>query len=170
MWLSERHRETPRREEAGLGTVTLGGNPAGVYLAGERRNLPVLAPGGFSWAPSTGQQVLVIKTGADGEAPYVAAALSDTAIAPGSVRIFNSLGNASITLDGGGNVRLVGRIYVNGELLSAPPEEEEEDKDEEDGGESSGGDGSSEGGDGSTEEGGSSEGGSSEGGSGEGGA
>lgn len=145
MWLSERHRETPRREEAGLGTVTLGGNPAGVYLAGERRNLPVLAPGGFAWAPSTGQQVLVIKTGADGEAPYVAAALSDNMIAPGAVRIFDSMGKASITLDGMGNMRLVGRIYVNGELLSAPPEEEEEDKDEEDGGESSGGDGSSEG-------------------------
>ena len=158
MWLSERHRETTRQEEAGVGIVTLGGNPAGVYLARERRNLPVLAPGGFAWAPTTGQQVLVIKTGADGEAPYVAAALSDNMIAPGAVRIFDSIGKASITLDGAGNMSLVGRIYVNGELLSAPPEEEEEDKDEE-GGESSGGDGSSEGGDGS-----------SEGGSGEGGA
>ena len=139
MWLSERHREMPRREEAGLGTVTLGGNPAGVYLAGERRNLPVLAPGGFAWAPNTGDQVLVIKTGADGEAPYVAAALTSAMIEPGAVRIFNSTGSASITLSAAGKINLVGEVYVNGEPLSGGTDEDEE--------ESSGG-GTSEGGSG----------------------
>ena len=126
MWLSERTQRERTDGGAGLGTVTLGGAPAGVYLAGERRNLPVLGPGGYAWAPVAGDQVLVIKTGDRGEAPCVAAVRGEQGIAPGSVRIFSHLGTASITLDAGGNIALAGRVTVNGEQIGPPPPEPEE--------------------------------------------
>ena len=68
MWTSERDRR-PRAEEpaAELGTVTLGGDPAGVSLGGERRWLNVYGPGGYSWRPTAGDKVLVLKAGAEGE-------------------------------------------------------------------------------------------------------
>ena len=55
MWTSERDRR-PRAEEpaAELGTVTLGGDPAGVSLGGERRWLNVYGPGGYSLRHTAG--------------------------------------------------------------------------------------------------------------------
>ena len=38
MWTSERRLERRAEESAALGQVTLGGDPAGVFLGGERRN------------------------------------------------------------------------------------------------------------------------------------
>ena len=68
MWTSERSRNLPVREApAEIGTVTLGGDPAGVSLGGERRWLPVYAPGGYSWRPTSGDKVQVLKAGAEGE-------------------------------------------------------------------------------------------------------
>ncbi len=114
MWLAEKNRGAPAGSGAELGTVTLAGCPAGVYMAGERRNLPVLGPGGYAWAPEAGAQVLVIKTGEAGEAPCVAAARSECTVPPGTVRIFNGRGNASITLDADGGIALVGKVTING--------------------------------------------------------
>ena len=141
MWLSQRHRETGRHGEDGLGIVTLEGNPAAVYLAGERRNLPVLAPGGYAWVPAAGDQVLVLKTGADGEAPCVVAALEkERELPPGAVQLFNREETATITLDEEGNIRMTGRVFVNGmQIGPSPPEEEDEEDEEEEGtGEGSG--------------------------------
>lgn len=139
MWLSERNKREPAPEGAGLGTVTLGGDPAGVYLAGERRNLPVLGPGGYTWAPEAGDQVLVIKTGAGGEVPCVAAARGGAQVPPGTVRISNRPGTASITLDAAGNLALTGRVTVNGTQIGPlPPAPEEEEGEEEDGEEEDG--------------------------------
>ena len=57
---------------ADLGLVTLGGDPAGVYLGGERRWVAVCAPGGYQWRPRTGDQVLVVKAGDQREIPCLA--------------------------------------------------------------------------------------------------
>ena len=118
MWLSERSQSQIAECGAEIGTVTLAGNPAGVYLAGERRNLPVLSPGGFAWAPQAGDQVLVIKTGAAGEAPYVVAVRQNDSVSPGSVRISNGAGTASVILDASGTLALNARtILINGQAL-----------------------------------------------------
>lgn len=72
MWIAERSRRRLEPAElAGVGQVTLPEDPAGVWLDGERRMLPVFAPGGYVWRPSLGEQVLVLKTGRQGEAPCV---------------------------------------------------------------------------------------------------
>lgn len=89
------------------------GDPAGVYLAGERRELPVFGPGGYVWRPEEGEQVLVLKTGQAGEAPCVAgqACGQDWNLAAGEVLIYS--GSASIRI-GGGGIRLTGDVLVNG--------------------------------------------------------
>lgn len=70
MWTSERNRNLPLREAAAeIGTVTLGGDPAGVSLGGERRWLTVYGPGGYCWRPTAGDKVLVLKAGAEGSPP-----------------------------------------------------------------------------------------------------
>ena len=64
MWISEQGRRRTEPDGTALvGRVTLPGDPAGVYLAGERRELPVFGPGGYVWRPEEGEQVLVLKTG-----------------------------------------------------------------------------------------------------------
>ena len=72
MWTSERNGKQPVREApAELGTVTLGGDPAGVSMGGERRWLQVFAPGGYCWRPTAGEKVLVLKAGSQGESPCI---------------------------------------------------------------------------------------------------
>lgn len=52
MWISEQGRRRAEPDGTALvGRVTLPGDPAGVYLAGERRELPVFGPGGYVWRP-----------------------------------------------------------------------------------------------------------------------
>ena len=124
MWISEQGRRRPQADGAALvGQVTLPGDPAAVYLDGERRELPVFGPGGYIWRPARDQQVLVLKTGAAGEAPCVAGALcgEKREVSPGEVVIYSgtstirvSQGNIVIT---GGNVNLQGRVLVNGKLV-----------------------------------------------------
>ena len=61
MWISEQGRRRAEPDGTALvGRVTLPGDPAGVYLAGERRELPVFGPGGYVWRPEEGEQVLVL--------------------------------------------------------------------------------------------------------------
>ena len=105
MWISEQGRRRAEPDGTALvGRVTLPGDPAGVYLAGERRELPVFGPGGYVWRPEEGEQVLVLKTGQAGEAPCVAGQA-------GEVLIYS--GSASIRI-GGGGIRLTGDVLVNG--------------------------------------------------------
>lgn len=116
MWTSERNRRLPVREaEAELGLVTLGGDPAGVNLGGERRWLPVYCPGGYTWRPSAGDKVLVLKTGAEQEAPCILGIAQDgSGLRPGEVRL--SGGDSSIFLSGG-KVTLDGEVWVSGMKL-----------------------------------------------------
>ena len=119
MWTSERNRNLPVREAAAeLGTVTLGGDPAGVSLGGERRWLTVYSPGGYSWRPTAGEKVLVHKAGAEGESPCVLGTVQSgddqKPLKPGEVRL---TGGESAILLGQTRLDLSGQVYVNGQSL-----------------------------------------------------
>ena len=118
MWLSQRFRNEARSEmTAETGPVTLGGIHAGAYLSGERRGMPVYSPGGYLWHPAVGQEVLVIKTGADGETPCIAGVRQEEDPGPGEVLLFSQDAQSSIRLSQGGNVRISGNVHINGETL-----------------------------------------------------
>ena len=118
MWTSERRRAFPVREApAELGTVTLGGYPAGVVLGGERRWLPVYGPGGYSWRPTAGDKVLVLKAGAEGEAPCILGKVQQgEELKAGEVKLS---GGASSILLGQETLELEGDIRINGTTLEA---------------------------------------------------
>ena len=115
MWLSQQRREMTRRENpAETGKVTLEGDPAGVYLSGERRNVCVYSPGGYQWAPAQGQDILVLKVGADGESPCAVGVRQQSELAPGEVCVSNADGQASMHLTQDGTLALQGQVTVNG--------------------------------------------------------
>lgn len=116
MWISQKNRERPLREAAAqIGAVTLEGDPAGVYLAGERRNLPVFAPGGYIWRPTLEQEVLVLKTGEKGEESCIAGGRCAGEVQPGEVLLYAGTGGASIRLGNDGSVTITGtQVTVNG--------------------------------------------------------
>ena len=116
MWTSERNRNLPAREAAAeLGTVTLGGDPAGVSLGGERRWLTVYGPGGYSWRPTAGDKVLVLKAGAEGESPCILGTTQGVEfLFPGEVRLAGCGSAIHLGEDG---VSLTGQVYINGQTL-----------------------------------------------------
>lgn len=113
MWTSERTRRPAQEEPAAeLGAVTLGGDPAGVNLGGERRWLNVYAPGGYSWRPGAGDRVLVLKAGGERELPcIVGMAQSGDGLKPGEVCL---RGGSGRVLLGQSGLELEGRVTVNG--------------------------------------------------------
>ena len=116
MWLSERDMRREQGEPAAeLGVVTLGGDPAGVSLGGERRQLPVYGPGGVTWRPAAGDRVLVLKTGAAGEQPCVIGRTQQgtDGLAPGAVRLAAPGGGGGVLTDRDG-VNLYGTVKVGG--------------------------------------------------------
>lgn len=130
MWLSSQSRKAQRSGQgAETGVVTLEGEKTAVYLAGERRDLPVLSPGGYCWRPAEGETVLVLKSGADGEELWVAGMPGDgTDLAPGEVRIQSR--RAAVFLGNDGSIDLRGTVKLNG----VPMEELFEPKVKEEGG------------------------------------
>lgn len=116
MWTAERNRNLRSSEPtAELGCVTLGGDPAGVSLGGERRWIGVYGPGGYSWRPTAGDKVLVLKAGAEGEAPCLLGVPQvEAELKPGEVRITG--GESSIFL-GQERLELEGELYLNGQTL-----------------------------------------------------
>ncbi len=116
MWTSEQRGKQPVREAAAeLGTVTLGGDPAGVNMGGERRWLPVFTPGGYSWRPTVGDKVLVLKTGGQGENPCVLGTQQQMdELGPGEVKL-NGV-DCSLRL-GTEQLELEGRVIINGRTL-----------------------------------------------------
>ncbi len=132
MWTSEKNRNLPVREAAAeVGTVTLGGDPAGVSLGGERRWLNVYGPGGYSWRPTSGDKVMVLKAGAEGESPCILGTTQDAEdLKPGEVRLTGldctlrlgqgqvemTSGESSLCLNGQG-MEMTGGLSVNGQAL-----------------------------------------------------
>lgn len=114
MWLSgERTKKRAAEPAAEWGPVTVAG-PSAVYLGGERRQVPVCCPGGYAWAPKVGDQVLVLKAGAEGEQPYILGKTgSGEKLEPGQVR----LGSGTCGVLCGDRLELTGEVRVNGEDL-----------------------------------------------------
>ena len=112
MWTSERRRGFPAGEAAAeLGTVTLGGDPAGVSLGGERRWLTVYGPGGYSWRPTAGDKVLVLKAGAEGESPCILGTVQEGGeLGPGEVRLAG--GSCAVKLGRRLELDEIGRAHV----------------------------------------------------------
>lgn len=116
MWIAERSRHRPEPEYmAAVGQVTLPGNLAGVWLDGERRNLPVFAPGGYVWRPSLGEQVLVLKTGEQGEMPCVLGERCGEQWQLEEGEILLHSGKAVLHLKADGTVDITGTLTVNGQ-------------------------------------------------------
>lgn len=113
MFLAKREGEARRGATALTGPVTLPGDPAGAWIGGERRTLAVYAPGGYHWAPGSGDEVLVLKTGERGEMPCaLGVPARDGTLQPGEVLI--TAGAAAIRLKPDGGVDVTGILTVNG--------------------------------------------------------
>ena len=113
MWLSQKlTQKAEERETAQFAVATIGGAEIGVSAGGERRNVPLFSPGGYTWRPRAGETVLVIKAG---EKVCVAGTESkaDKDRAAGEVEIA-SVGGASIRLKNDGTVEISGTLTVNG--------------------------------------------------------
>ena len=128
MWTSNRKAEGRTVEAAvDLGVVTLGGDPAGVYLGGERRGVAVCGPGGYQWRPQTGDKVRVVKAGDQLEIPCLAGVrqpeiqAEEPPLEAGAVRITGGSGRMDLNSKGvvldGKEMALKGRVTVNGERL-----------------------------------------------------
>ena len=113
MWSGQQGRLLPVEEPgAELGEVTLGGDPAGVVLGGERRSIPVYGPGGYAWRPSVGDQVLVLKAGAERESPCIVGRVQgDLNLGPGETAV--SGGDSAVYLKTG-QLYLRGNVTING--------------------------------------------------------
>lgn len=114
MWMARPRGHSLLEEPAAqTGQVTLAGIPAGVGLEGERRDVPLFGPGGYHWAPSRGDTVLVIKTGPE-EAPAGIGVRETQDLEPGEVWISVAEG-AGIRLKPDGTIALTGKVTVNGQ-------------------------------------------------------
>ena len=118
MWTTGRTAQK-RSYTAGAdsGRVTLEGDPAGVYLGGERRWLPVYSPGGYYWKPAKDEQVAVLHMGTEQEAPCVVGRIQEEPeeeLEAGEVLL--SGGRARVKL-GKYGLELKGTIYVDGKEL-----------------------------------------------------
>lgn len=114
MWMARRQEENQYQAAvAELGEVTLSGTPAGVVLAGERRNVTVLAPGGYQWSPALGETVLVLRTGQEGAPCAVGQVREESGLEPGEVYLSVAEG-AGIKLKADGTIALTGTITING--------------------------------------------------------
>ncbi len=118
MWVSKQTKKSKDNSgSARVGLVTAGGQESGVYLGTQRCWLPVMAPGGYRWRPGTGEQVLVLKTGVDGESACVLARQEEPGeeLQPGEVEVYAP--NCRVRLTGDGRVDVRGKVYVNGTAL-----------------------------------------------------
>ena len=123
MWLSEHAAAAggTKRARAGIGTVTIGGKNAAVLLAGEQRNLGVIAPQGMQWRPGRDRQALVLETD-DGER-YILGVAEPAGESLGEGELCLKCGETWLklgsdgTLSAEGEVHLCGDVYVTGKLF-----------------------------------------------------
>lgn len=119
MWTASQMKETntARQSVAAVGVITTAGTENAVLFGSERRWLPVMAPGGYRWKPQTGQAVLVLKTGNDGEMPCILAGQmrEEDTLQPGEVELIGPDCGIKLTRDG--KVEVQGAVMVNGKPL-----------------------------------------------------
>lgn len=123
MWLSSQRNKEPTEERfAQMGKVSIPGASAGVYLAGERRNVALIAPAGYHWLPKQQDAVLVIPCGEEKRPCMIGmeqeAGAGPVTLLPGEVWISVN-GKGGIHLRGDGKVNLIGEVLLNGKPL--PP-------------------------------------------------
>lgn len=121
MWMAKQGRVPTCEGSAEVGTVTVGGTPAAVALGSERRAVAVYAPGGYHWTPARGDEVLVLKSGAEG-APCVVGRVEDDPPEAGAVRLSVCEGTSLVLRPGGGivltgDIAVTGRLTVNGTVI-----------------------------------------------------
>lgn len=120
MWIAKQSkRATGRGRHAQMGVVTAQGEQVGVYADGYQQLLPVAAPGGYRWRPKNGQRVLVMKSGADGEAACILAQQEETdaQLRPGEAELYAD--GCSVKLKADGKLELNGTVLVNGVSVEA---------------------------------------------------
>lgn len=119
MWIAKKVMQSTQIPlTAEQGTVTIGGETAGVLAGSETRGITLVQPGGFAWRPKSGDGVLVLKNG-DGTA-YLLGAIGvspelDSEMGDGDVCLFSD--GASICLHTDGKIDICGEVYINGVLL-----------------------------------------------------
>ena len=114
MWTWERERRSAAREpDAQLGLVTIGGEEAAVNVGGERRWLSLCAPGGCTWRPGEGDQVLVLKTDDPARSCVLGTVGTAEGLEPGEIRLSGR--DCEVLL--GEMIRLRGAVEINGEGL-----------------------------------------------------
>lgn len=123
MFLSRKEWRLRGDGAALTGMVTLPGDPAGAWLEGERRGVAVYAPGGYHWAPELGDEVLVLKSGENGEQPCaLGVPAAAQGLEPGEVLI--TAGKGSIHLKNDGSISVTGLFTVNGTVVGPLPPKE----------------------------------------------
>jgi len=110
MWLSERKRSPGTPAAQGSACAYDGGT--GVQTDGEVRSVTVCAPGGYTWRPRDGEDVILLR-GEGGEV-IVAGVETGSGLRPGEIRI--SSGAASVTLlaDGSAEIYAPGGLTLRG--------------------------------------------------------
>lgn len=109
MWMGRQLARQRREEPNDMGVVSAAGAELCVVLDGEQRRLLVYGPGGYRWAPTSDQDVLVLKNGA------VIGALCEGSLEPGEVELF-APGGASVRLQTDGTIRVSGDVTLTGNL------------------------------------------------------
>ena len=98
MWLS-RQQKRPNGEDGGrTGTVTSAEGQVAVRLDSEVRGLAVYGPGGYTWTPGPGQEVLVIK--GRGERPCVAGVKQGSPAGAVAIQAGTIALNGAVTVNG----------------------------------------------------------------------
>ena len=123
MWLSEQisRRDEGNKSKISRGVLTIDGENPAVMLEGERRELPVLWPGGVAWAPAVGDEVIVLceENGeyfilgipAGAETPKA----GETVLGKGKVKL--RICSDAIHVEG--DLKIEGRLILNGRDIGA---------------------------------------------------
>lgn len=114
MWLSSQGAASAEEvAQAELGTVSIPG--VSVFVAGERRNVRLFAPGGYFWKPEQKENVLLLPCKEEEGFALVAQELAapSQSLAAGEVLLSVSP-VAGICLRRDGSIHLTGKIFVNG--------------------------------------------------------
>ncbi len=107
--------ERRREEESALAQVSYSEDGQwGAVADQEYRYRPMVAPGGYAWCPSQGEEVLLLRTGS-GE--FCAGVPGDPqGLAPGEVRISGPAGSYIW-------LKADGTVVINGQAFQPPAEE-----------------------------------------------
>ena len=84
-------------------------------LEGERRQVGRWLPGGYHWTPRRGESVLVVKSGAEGEACLLGVEDTLPGLEPGEVFLSAAEG-VGVRLTGDGKILLTGDVQITGTL------------------------------------------------------